>query len=61
MHVSDRHRPALSQRFGSALNLNILFHMLLLDGVYAAVTMHTASRNSYAFSRFIQYSAEVPK
>jgi hypothetical protein len=25
----------LIQRFGSALNLNIHFHMLLLDGVYA--------------------------
>jgi hypothetical protein len=25
---------ALIQRFGSALNLNIYFHMLLLDGVY---------------------------
>jgi hypothetical protein len=25
----------LIQRFGSALNLNIHFHMLYLDGVYA--------------------------
>jgi hypothetical protein len=25
----------LLQRFGSALNLNIRFHMLWLDGVYA--------------------------
>ena len=25
----------LIQRFGSALNLNIHFHMLILDGVYA--------------------------
>jgi hypothetical protein len=25
----------LNQRFGSALNLNIHFHMLYLDGVYA--------------------------
>ena len=30
----------LIQRFGSALNLNIHFHMLLLDGVYTS--RHTA-------------------
>jgi hypothetical protein len=38
------------QRFGSALNLNIHFHALLLDGVY--VTCRDASGNSQA--RFIE-------
>jgi hypothetical protein len=31
----------LIQRFGSALNLNVHFHMLLPDGVYKAVICYT--------------------
>ena len=45
----------LIQRFGSALNLNVHFHMLFLDGVYTTTLrekadfigpMHPISRNS---------------
>jgi len=32
--MAHRRAVTLIQRFGSALNLNIRFHMLLLDGVY---------------------------
>jgi len=32
----------LIQRFGSALNLNIHFHMLFLDGVYVGETAASA-------------------
>ena len=32
----------LTQRFGSALNLNIHFHMLFLDGVYVGRSNGTA-------------------
>jgi hypothetical protein len=39
----------LIQRFGSALNLNIHFHMLHLDGVYA--------KDAYGKTRFHQISA----
>lgn len=43
MHIKAGHTKAtvqtgsvtLNQRFGSALNLNVHFHMLFLDGVYA--------------------------
>jgi len=40
----------LIQRFGSALNLNIHFHMLFLDGVY------TSGANGQAI-RFLQVKA----
>jgi len=44
-HIPVRHPPGdlrssksavlpIGQRFGSALNLNVYFHMLFLDGVY---------------------------
>ncbi len=39
----------LIQRFGSALNLNIHFHMLYLDGVYAV--------NEYGKTSFYRISA----
>ncbi|GHL51090.1 hypothetical protein ECZU29_59400 [Escherichia coli] len=32
--VAPRRAVTLIQRFGSALNLNVHFHMLFLDGVY---------------------------
>jgi hypothetical protein len=32
--TADTSAVTLIQRFGSALNLNIHFHMLFLDGVY---------------------------
>jgi hypothetical protein len=40
-------RPAITliQRFGSALNLNIHFHMLFLDGAYLAGTQPPAFRH----------------
>ena len=40
---------ALIQRFGSALNLNVHFHMLFLDGVYP--------ENKYGKTRFQQLIA----
>jgi len=40
----------LIQRFGSALNLNIHFHMLLLDGVYLTDGANSPSRSPHAVS-----------
>jgi len=42
----------LIQRFGSALNLNVHFHMLFLDGVYA--------ENKYHKTRFYRTKAPTP-
>jgi len=44
----------LIQRFGSALNLNIHFHMLLLDGAYAGSEIATAMQNRFPLKRFGQ-------
>jgi hypothetical protein len=47
----------LVQRFGSALNLNIHFHMLFLDGAYLAgthppgVSAHRGTERSSATAR----------
>jgi len=49
MHLADEVLPAvpirqwvlsfpMAQRFGSALNLNLHFHALVLDGVYASAS-----------------------
>ena len=45
----------LIQRFGSALNLNIHFHMLFLDGVY----IDDASRHSFAGSKPRQAASSI--
>lgn len=37
-HTAKTGAVTLIQRFGSALNLNIHFHMLFLDGVYVIVS-----------------------
>jgi hypothetical protein len=37
----------LIQRFGSALNLNLHFHMLFLDGVYIVVAQGTVGRSHW--------------
>ena len=43
----------LIERFGSTLNLNVYFHMLLLDGVYA--------ENKFVKIYFKRLKAPVPE
>ena len=47
----------LIQRFGSALNLNIHFHLLVLDGVYGRVNSHlTLDREGTALDSLLSHS-----
>ena len=58
-HTARTGAVTLIQRFGSALNLNIHFHMLFLDGVYVAdhqplVFRRTKAPTPAALERLIQ-------
>ena len=44
--TADTGAVTLIQRFGSALNLNIQFHMLFLDGVYVTAGDHLTFRRA---------------
>lgn len=54
----------LIQRFGSALNLNVHFHMIFLDGIYLAagdgepVFRHVPSPTAVQLQALVQQIAE---